>query len=94
MHDECSFCLEIIDIHKNYTITECRHKFHSKCIFRIIQQYDNCPLCNRELINTDDDELSEETTILQNNMYSEEKKTFSSILCNIIQRFLSFIRLY
>ncbi len=47
--DECSFCLEKIDYTKNYTITKCSHKFHSDCIFTILERYNRCPLCSRVL---------------------------------------------
>ena len=50
-NNECSFCLEKINKSMNYTITECGHEFHTKCILNILQRYDNCPLCRKILIN-------------------------------------------
>ena len=49
--DECSYCLNEIDPEINYSITECGHKFHSSCIFNILKNYNNCPICRETLID-------------------------------------------
>lgn len=48
---ECAICLE--DCHKNcYTVLQCKHKFHTKCIIKnmiVGIQKDVCPLCRKNL---------------------------------------------
>jgi hypothetical protein len=48
--DECPLCLEALGF--AICITECRHAFHSKCIFKALKRKDTCPLCRSPLIET------------------------------------------
>ena len=45
--DECAICYN--KIQENITVTECGHKFHSKCIFRWMTDNTGCPYCRKEL---------------------------------------------
>ena len=44
---ECAICYS--KIQENITVTECGHKFHSKCIFRWMADNTGCPYCRKEL---------------------------------------------
>ena len=68
--EECSCCLNKININNNYTITNCGHKFHSTCIFAALKQKNSCPLCRKTLyINMcdfeDDDTLNYENIVFR-----------------------------
>ena len=93
-NDKCSFCLDSIDPSKNYTITNCSHKFHSSCIFKVVQCYNKCPICNRDLIMELDleDRVSNETyQLFENNQ--ENKNNLRIIhLCNCIYRIFAFFK--
>ena len=41
----CSICLNDLNIEQIYTLPECNHKFHTKCIFTWFDKNNNCPLC-------------------------------------------------
>ena len=96
-NDECSFCLNIIDTSKNYTITNCFHKFHSDCIFKIVQRYNKCPICNKDLIMELDLEDEEEKISNETDQLFENNQQNNNILrirevCNYICRIFSFFR--
>ena len=68
--EECSCCLNKLNINNNYTITKCGHKFHSTCIFAALKQKNSCPLCRKTLyINIcdfeDDDTLDYENIVFR-----------------------------
>ena len=99
-NDECSFCLNRIDHSKNYTITNCIHKFHSDCIFKVVQRYNKCPICNRDLImeiveldlEAEEDRISIETDqLFENNQQNNSMQKIRE-LCSYIYRIFSFFR--
>ena len=95
--DECSFCLNRIDPSKNYTITNCIHKFHSNCIFKIVQRYNKCPICNKDLImeldlEDEEEKISNETDKLFENNQQNNNILRIRELCNCICRIFSFFR--
>ena len=47
---ECPICYEVIRIHSDYSITKCKHKFHTSCIIKQTRQNTfNCPICRSKL---------------------------------------------
>jgi len=98
--DECSFCLNRIDPAKNYTITNCIHKFHSDCIFKVVQRYNKCPICNRDLImeiveldlEAEEDRVSIETEQLLANNQQNNKWLRIRQFCSCICKIFSFFR--
>lgn len=58
---ECPICMEIIDLCKNCSTTECGHKFHSNCLMRSIAFNGfGCPYCRFEMVEEIDDSEDEE----------------------------------
>ena len=57
----CPICMETLKENKNICITECSHKFCSKCILKHSKKNNNCPLCRNTLvIGFDNPEFTEE----------------------------------
>ncbi len=48
--NECSICLENININKKVT-TDCNHTFCNKCFFKWIRINSNCPTCRKEFVS-------------------------------------------
>ena len=91
-NDECSFCLEKIDYNKNYTITKCSHKFHSDCIFRILQRYNKCPICCR-ILNSENIELDLENNIDEEQIFISSNTSNNNMsLCNKIYNFIIYFK--
>jgi len=58
---ECPICMEIIDLCKNCSTTECGHQFHSNCLMRSIAFNGfGCPYCRFEMVEEIDDSEDEE----------------------------------
>ena len=58
---ECPICMEIIDLCKNCSTTECGHQFHSNCLMRSIAFNGfGCPYCRFEMVEEIDDSDDEE----------------------------------
>lgn len=55
--NECPICLEKIDCEKNYIITDCGHRFHSKCIFESMKKNNKCPICREKLVEDKKEEI-------------------------------------
>ncbi len=59
---ECAICFDEIEM-VNVTVTTCGHSFHSSCIFKALENSENCPMCRNQLIEMptyeDDDEDDE-----------------------------------
>ena len=58
---ECPICFDVIDADVNCITTECRHRFHAKCLFaNIAHNGFACPSCRSSMaerqVNLDDDE--------------------------------------
>jgi len=56
---ECCICYEEM-VMNNFTVTECGHKFHSKCIFKNLAQRLECPMCRVELLHIPEEEDDED----------------------------------
>jgi Ring finger domain len=56
---ECCICYEEM-VMNNFTVTECGHKFHSKCIFKNLAQRLECPMCRVELLQLPEEEDDED----------------------------------
>jgi len=56
---ECCICYEEM-VMNNFTVTECGHKFHSKCIFKNLAQRLECPMCRVELLRLPEEEDDED----------------------------------
>ena len=65
--DDCSLCLSKIDLKEPITTLECRHKFHSRCLYNYINKTHDlrCPLCRAsiQLTSLDLYKLSEELAL-------------------------------
>jgi Ring finger domain len=58
---ECPICMEIIDLCKNCSTTECGHKFHSNCLIKNIAFNGfECPYCRFEMFEETDDNEDED----------------------------------
>ena len=50
----CLICHDFIDTENNYTLPECKHKYHTKCIIEWFKKGDNrCPYCQNRGINNE-----------------------------------------
>ena len=48
--EQCSICFEICDDSESPCCQlECKHKFHTSCIFKWMSKNNNCPLCRKEV---------------------------------------------
>lgn len=48
--EQCSICFEICDDSVSPCCQlECKHKFHTSCIFKWMSKNNNCPLCRKEV---------------------------------------------
>ena len=58
---ECPICMEIIDLCKNCSTTECGHQFHSNCLMKSIAFNGfGCPYCRFEMVEEIDDSEDED----------------------------------
>jgi hypothetical protein len=49
LEDNCSICLEHIEINSDVYNIQCNHKFHTNCLKRHLMNYNRlCPLCRNE----------------------------------------------
>ena len=46
--ENCPICLEEIK-EKNFSVTDCGHKFHTTCLITCIKTNNNCPLCRTQI---------------------------------------------
>ena len=51
----CSICLEDINTKNNFSITQCKHHFHTQCLNTWLRKNDKCPICRFKLIDITDD---------------------------------------
>jgi hypothetical protein len=73
--EECPVCFECIE-NTNFTITECSHKFHSKCLIETMAHGSfNCPLCRfvlgTQIKHEEEDEDEDYSTTLSD--FSDEE---------------------
>ena len=55
----CLICHDFIDTENNYTLPECKHKYHTKCIIEWFKRGDNrCPYCQNRGINNQGEKLN------------------------------------
>ncbi len=47
--NECSICLQKIQVNESYTILFCQHEYHYDCISAWIMKNATCPLCNHTI---------------------------------------------
>ena len=52
MLPECSICLSKIKNDKKFTIINCKHSFHIKCISRWKRTSNECPMCRGPIVST------------------------------------------
>jgi hypothetical protein len=75
-NNECSICFSKIEDDNNMTITECNHKFHSKCLMdSLAHGMYNCPLCRFELtkkIQNESEEYEDEYDEEFSGIYSDD----------------------
>mmetsp|Transcript_27928 Transcript_27928/g.43098 ORF Transcript_27928/g.43098 Transcript_27928/m.43098 type:complete len:201 (+) Transcript_27928:431-1033(+) len=49
----CAICLEEYVRGEEFAVTnECKHVFHSECIFRWLEQHYECPICRKQVVNS------------------------------------------
>ena len=59
---ECPICMDVIDMVKNCSTTDCGHCFHTSCLVRNIQVNGiNCPFC-RTIMTKQDNKDKENAT--------------------------------
>lgn len=51
--NQCPVCLDAIDEEKNYSVTECGHKFHTSCLAKCLHSNGKCPLCRTVVLDKD-----------------------------------------
>lgn len=74
---ECPICMDDIDITNNYVITECGHKFHSKCLIQNVAYNGfDCPNCRsimaEEPEGESDDDSDDEYDNLDEHIVEQE----------------------
>lgn len=52
----CPICLEKITNAHAFTVTQCNHMFHSKCIEKWTENKDSCPCCRHALFKLEEEE--------------------------------------
>jgi len=53
MNMVCSLCHNQINVERNYTITDCGHKFHTSCLMKNVQEIGiGCPSCSLNMVLT------------------------------------------
>jgi len=53
MNMVCSLCHNHIEIDRNYTVTDCGHKFHTSCLVNNVQEIGiGCPSCSLNMVLT------------------------------------------
>ena len=58
---ECPICMDVIDLNKNCTKTECGHMFHSSCLMKNIAHNGlNCPYCRNIMAEEPEEEYSDD----------------------------------
>lgn len=58
---ECPICMDVIDLNKNCTKTECGHMFHSSCLMKNIAHNGlNCPYCRNVMAEEPEEEYSDD----------------------------------
>jgi len=51
MNMVCSLCHNQIEIDRNYTVTDCGHKFHTSCLMKNVQEFGRgCPSCSLNVV--------------------------------------------
>jgi zinc-RING finger domain len=58
--ESCPICFECINPNKNFTVTNCNHRFCSQCIFKHASQNNSCPFCRTELYEEEIHEVSDD----------------------------------
>lgn len=75
---DCPICMEEIDTKINYVITECGHKFHTKCLLtNVAHNGFGCPYCRKEMIDEeeqDDSESEEHNDALNTGFFMEDEE--------------------
>jgi Leucine-rich repeat (LRR) protein len=60
--DECSICNEELKEESNITILKCKHKLHSECFAKLIDNkginYNKCPICRNEVIHLENHSIT------------------------------------
>ena len=46
--DDCSICLNKIDIDEDIIILPCCHRYHKSCILQWFNQQNTCPICREK----------------------------------------------
>ena len=77
--NECPVCLDKIDIEKNYTITDCGHRFHTNCLLKSLENNNKCPICREKL--REDKKIDVETIV--NNTIGQ-MRTSNYIMSNLL----------
>lgn len=73
---ECPICMDIIDMAKNCSTTECGHCFHTSCLARNIQVNGiNCPFCRSIMTKQDKDKEN----VLENATYDSINDEFVTV---------------
>ena len=52
---ECPICMEEVTL-TNCCTTECGHRFHSSCLFKNFSNTFACPMCRKELVETNEED--------------------------------------
>jgi hypothetical protein len=47
--NQCSVCLENINVGESCVTLECNHKFHVQCIERWCERHNTCPVCRHQI---------------------------------------------
>lgn len=79
----CLICHNFVDNENNYTLPECKHKYHTRCIIEWFKKGDNrCPYCQNRGINNQGDNNQEFNNQWYNNqgnnnqIYSQNMKIY------------------
>lgn len=59
--EKCPICLEQMNMDKDYTVTQCGHRFHHSCLSECLKISEKCPVCRKEL--TEKKEIDRERII-------------------------------
>lgn len=77
---DCPICMDAVDTKVNCVITECGHKFHTRCLLtNIVHNGFGCPYCRTEMIDVeeieaDEDEENDRNDTINNAFFLDEEE--------------------
>ena len=75
--DVCSICYMEME-HPSAVITDCQHFFHKGCLKKWLVVQDNCPLCTKPIVKSEEEEGKEREGLIAGGAEEEGVTDFES----------------